>query len=167
MKATELAKGMGREFPPTMMHLLGLVRLGYVSQPEKGLYTVTEKGKEALAMPTLTKEKAEAILTYAPHDKAFHFYLDVGKPTSVHAHGMHDFANKIERVELESVQFHMARGDFESWFKSLGDEDLAKSIAALKAQNVMGEDLRGKLHDVVEQRYIALAKLSGQTLCPE
>ena len=47
-KAMDIAKESGKEFQPTMMHILGLVRMGYVSTPEKGLYTVTQQGKEAL-----------------------------------------------------------------------------------------------------------------------
>ena len=68
---------------------------------------------------------------------------------------------------MESVQFHMNRGDFETWFKGLGDAELAKKIADLKEKNVVGEELRSQLHEIVEQRYIELAKLAGQPVCPE
>ncbi len=61
---------------------------------------------------------------------------------------------KVEKADLESVQFHMNRGDFEAWFIGLGDADLAKKVAALKEKNVAGEDLRSQLHEIVEQRYI-------------
>jgi hypothetical protein len=167
MKATDIAKEAGKDFKPVMMHLLGLVKMGYVATPEKGLYAISEKGKEALSQPEITKDKAEAVLAYAPHDKAFHFYLNMGQPLNLHAHGLRDFANKVERVDLESVSFHMNRGDFEEWFKGLGDEELAKKVAELKEKNVVGEDLRSQLHEIVEQRYIALAKLAGQPICPE
>jgi hypothetical protein len=170
MKATDVAKKTGKEFPPVMMHILGLVRNGYVCSPEKSLYAITQKGKEALGIssqPGISKEKAEAILAYAPHDKAFHFYADVGKPLDVHAHGLRDFANKVERVEVGSVQFHMDRGDFAAWFNGLGDAELAGKVAALKEKNVVGEALRSQLHETVEQRYIELAKLAGQPVCPE
>ena len=167
MRATDVAKETGKKFPPVMMHLLGLVRMGYVCSPEKGLYAVTEKGKEVLSLPELSKEKAEAILAYTPHDKAFHFYVDVGRPLNLHAHGIRDFANKVEKADLQSIQFHMSRGDFEAWFKGLGDAELAKKVAALKEKNVMGEDLRLQLHELIEQRYIELAKLAGQPICPE
>ncbi len=45
-----------------MMHLLGLIKMGYVNSPEKGQYIITEKGKRALGIPEVTKEKAAAIL---------------------------------------------------------------------------------------------------------
>jgi predicted transcriptional regulator len=167
VRATDVAKQSGKDFKPVMMHILGLVKMGYVSSPEKGLYAITQQGKEALQMPDISKEKAEAILAYAPHDKAFHFYADVGKPLNLHAHNLRDFANKVEKADVVSVQFHMNRGDFEAWIIGLGDADLAKKVAALKEKNLAGEDLRNQLHETVEQRYIELAKLAGQPICPE
>ncbi|MGD0405525.1 MAG: DUF5752 family protein [Candidatus Bathyarchaeia archaeon] len=167
MKAMAIAKETKKEFPPVMMHLLGLVRMGYVSSPEKGQYVITEKGKDALGIPETSKEKATAILAYAPHDKAFHFYGDVEKPLNLHAHNLSDFANKLERADIASIEFHTKRGDFEAWFNGLGDVELAKRVALLKQRNVVGEDLRRQLREIVEQRYIALAKLAGQPVYTE
>jgi hypothetical protein len=167
VRAMNVAKESGKEFPPVMMHILGLIRMGYVTSPEKGLYAITQKGKEALQIPEISMEKAEAILAYAPHDKAFHFYADIGKPLNLHAHNLRDFAIKIQKADLESVQFHTSRGDFEAWINGLGDADLAKKIASLKEKNVVGDDLRSQLHEIVEQRFIELAKLAGQPVSPE
>jgi hypothetical protein len=167
MRAMEVAKEASKEFPPVMMHILGLKRMGYVSSPEKGQYVITQKGKEALGLPEIKKEKATAILAYAPYDKAFHFYVDIGKPLNLHAHDIRDFANNIGKADLESIQFHMNRGDFEAWFNGLGDQELAKKVALLKQKNLVGEDLRKQLHEVVEQRYTALAKLAGQPVYTE
>jgi len=167
MRATDVAKETGRKFRPVMMHMLGLVKMGYVTSPEKGSYAITEKGKVALSQPEMTKEKAEAILAYASHDKAFHFYAAMGQPLNLHAHGLRDFANKVERADIESVQFHMSRGDFEAWFHGLGDDELAKKVDELRKQNLIGETLRTELHETVEQRYIELSKLTGQPISPE
>ncbi|MCW3982664.1 MAG: DUF5752 family protein [Candidatus Bathyarchaeota archaeon] len=162
MKAMDIAKDAHKEFQPVMMHLLGLQRMGYVSSPEKGLYVITAAGKKALGIPEITKEKATSILAYAPHDKSFHFYATVGKPLSMHAHNLRDFVGKIEKADIISVEFHFKRGDFENWFKGLGDEELVKKTALLKQRNVSGEALRKQLHDIVEQRYRELAQLTGQ-----
>lgn len=164
LKALEIAKETKKEFQPVNMHLLGLIKMGYVSIPEKGLYALTEKGKKALGINETTKEKAAAILAYAPHDKAFNFYVTVGKPLSLHAHNLRDFPNKLDKADVVSVEFHMQRGDFEAWFKGLGDEELAKKTAFLKKKNFVGEDLRKQLHYIVELRYFELAKLSGQSI---
>ncbi len=92
------------------MHLLGLTKMGYVSSPEKGLYAITEKGKKALGIPETSKEKAAAILAYAPHDKAFNFYVTLDKPLSLHAHSLRDFANKLDKADAASIEFPHATG---------------------------------------------------------
>ncbi len=160
-KAIEIAKDTKKEFQPVMMHLLGLTRMGYVSSPEKGLYIIAEKGKRVLGVPETSKEKATAILAYAPHDKAFNFYATVDKPLGIHAHNLRDFTTKIEKVDVISIEFHAKRGDFEAWFKGLGDEELTKKIALLKKSGLSGESLRKQLHYVVEQRYVDLGKIAG------
>jgi hypothetical protein len=167
LKAQDIAKEAKKEFQPVNMHLLGLVKMGYACLPEKGLYVITEKGKKALGLPEISKEKAAAIIAYAPHDKAFNFYVTVDKPLSLHAHNLRDFAHKLDKADLTSIEFHLQRGDFEAWFKMLGDEELGKKTALLKKRNACGEDLRTQLHGIVEQRYFELAKLSGQTIPPE
>jgi len=163
-KAMDIAKEAKKEYQPVNMNLLGLIKMGHVVMPEKGMYAITEKGKRTLGIPETTKEKAVAILAYAPHDKAFNFYITFGKPLSIHAHSLRDFANKLDRANLASVEFHIQRGDFEAWFKGLGDEELAKKTALLKKRIAVGESLRTQLHDIVEQRYLELVKLSGQTI---
>ncbi len=166
-KASDIAKDTKKEFQPVNMHLLGLIKMGYASLPEKGMYAITVKGKKALGIPEITKEKAAAIIAYAPHDKAFNFYVTIGKPLNLQAHSLKDFANKLDRADIASVDFHIQRGDFEAWFRGLGDEELAKKTALLKKRNVAGEDLRKKLREIVEQRYVELAKLTGQTIPTE
>jgi hypothetical protein len=166
-KAMDIAKEAKKEYQPTNMHLLGLIKMGYVSLPEKGMYVITEKGKKVLGIPEVTKEKAVSILAYAPHDKAFNFYVTFGKPLSIHAHSLRDFANKLDRADVASVEFHMQRGDFEAWFKGLGDEELAKKTMLLRKRNVGGEDLRNQFHEIVERRYLELAKLGGQPIPEE
>jgi hypothetical protein len=163
MKAVQIAGENKKEFPPTMMHLIGLTRMGYVSSPEKGLYELTENGKKALGITATNKENAKAILAYAPHDKSFEFYLTVGSPLHIHAHSIQDFANKLTRVDIKSIEFHSSRGDFEAWFKCLGDQELAKKVAILEEKKLSGEELRTKLHDVVEQRCHELMEMTGQT----
>ncbi len=166
-KAIDIAKEAKKEYQPTNMHLLGLIKMGYVAMPEKGLYAITEKGKKMLGITGITKEKADAILAYAPHDKAFNFYATFGKPLNIHAHSLRDFANKLDRADLASVDFHMQRGDFEAWFKGLGDEELAKKTILLKKRIVVGETLRKQLQEIVEHRYLELVKLSGQVIPTE
>ncbi|MCW3996721.1 MAG: hypothetical protein NWE98_11325 [Candidatus Bathyarchaeota archaeon] len=167
LKAADIAKETKKEFQPTMGHLLGLIRNGYVTTPQKGQYIITAKGKQALGIPQTTKEQAITILSYAPHDKAFNFYAAVGKPLNLHAHSLRDFCNKLERADIASIEFHVKRGDFEAWFKGLGDEELSHKTALIRQKNIVGEDLRRQLRGIVEQRYLELAKLAGQPIPTE
>ncbi len=164
MKAAQIASENKTEFPPTMMHLLGLTRMGYVTSPQKSLYILTDEGKKALGIPPTTKETAKAILAYAPHDKSFNFYVDLNKPLHMHAHSLYDFANKLAKIDLKSLEFHSGRGDFEAWFKCIGDQELAKMAELVKKRKIVGEQLRVVLHDVVEQRCQELMKLTGQAV---
>jgi predicted transcriptional regulator len=166
-KATEIAKQAHKEFQPTMMHILGLIRMGYVNSPEKGLYVITALGKRILGLPEVSIEKAATIIAYQPHDKSFEFYSTVGQPLHLHAHSLKDFANKLERADAVSIEFHGKRGDFDAWLKGLGDEELAKKASMLRKANVSGEDLRKCLRDMVENRYVELAKLAGQEVAAE
>ncbi|XHH07806.1 MAG: hypothetical protein ACFCUE_09525 [Candidatus Bathyarchaeia archaeon] len=163
IKAVQVASENKKEFPSTMMHLLGLTKMGYVASPQKGLYTLTDEGKKALGIQPATKETAKTIIAYAPHDKSFNFYVDVDKPLHMHAHSLQDFANKTVKVDIKSLEFHTGRGDFEAWFKSLGDQELAKKAAVIKEKKVSGEQLRAVLHNMVEQRCIELTKYTEQT----
>jgi hypothetical protein len=160
-KTADIAQEIKEEPRMVSMHLLGLIRMGYVSTPEKGKYVLTEKGKQALSTPQTTKEAAQAILSYKAHEGAFNFYSDIGKPLNMHAHTLRDFANKIEKIDISSIQFHVGRGDFEAWFKGIGDLELAKEASMLKKKALTGENLREQLHEMVEKRYEALLKLAG------
>ena len=159
-KATQIAKDSGNDFKPVMMHLIGLNRMGYTDSPAKGQYVINPKGKNALGVPETTKECAKAILTQASHEKAFHFYTDLEKPLNLYANGLQDFSKKISQVDAGVLEFHVCRGDFENWFASLGDVELAKKMALLKGTGIRGEQLRTKLCEIVESRCIVLSGLT-------
>jgi hypothetical protein len=158
-RAAQIAKESGEKFPSVMMHLIGLTRMEYANSPEKGQYAITEKGKRALGIPETDKENARTILADTPRDRAFHFYAGIGKPLSLYARGLQDFCDKILKVGVDSVEFHVNRGDFETWFAGLGDVELARKTAMLKEKRMAGEELRRRLHEIVENRCMVLAKL--------
>lgn len=155
-RAVQIAKESGQKFPAVMMHLIGLTRMGYATSPEKGLYAITERGKKALGIPEIDKETARAMLADTPPDKAFHFYTNIGQPLNLYANSLQDFCDKILKVSVDSVEFHLNRGDLESWFTALGDMELARKIALLKEKRLVGEELRTRLHEIAENRRIVL-----------
>lgn len=161
-RATHIAEKAEREFPSVMMHIIGLTRMGYVTSPEKGLYTITKQGKKALGIPEIDGENAKTILSPTPQDKSFHFYAGIGKPLNLHASSLQDFRETILKVNVDAIEFHKNRGDFEAWFKGLGDAELAKKVALLKQKNMDAEALRRRMHDIIESRCMVLATMAGQ-----
>lgn len=160
-KPAEIAKDTGVSFKQAWMHLLGLVKLEYINSPEKGFYVITEKGKKTLGIPEVDKQKATEILGYLPMGKSFHFYADIGKPFSVFATSLGDFCDKIQKIDGSSIEFHTHRGDFEAWFTSIGDIELARKTLLVREQKMAGEELRNKLYEIVKKRFDELAKIRG------
>ena len=166
-RATQIAKEAGKEFPSTMMHIIGLTRMGYAASPEKGVYTITEKGKRALGIPEINSENAKTILADMPQDKSFHFYAGLGKPLDLQAHGLQDFCDKLPKINVESIAFHVSRNDFASWFAGLGDVELAKKTVLLKEKKMGGDELRAILQEIVKNRCMALANMAGHAVSSE
>ena len=164
VKPIQVSKEIGKEFPSVMMHILGLTRMGYVNSPEKGYYTITQKGKEFLGLPEITRDLARILLVGKLHDKAFYFYTDIDEPLNVNAYNLQTFNKQLKRIKVNSVDFHMKRGDFEAWFEGIGDPELAKKLALLKKRNIDGETLRKSLQIMIVNRCIALAKVAGYTV---
>lgn len=162
VKAAQLAKETEKKFRAVQMHLIGLAKMGYTDSPQKGQYLISANGKRALDLPETTREKALTILAQRPPEKAFHFYDGIGKPLNSYAHDLHEFCDKVRQVKVESFEFHLNRGDFEAWFKSLGDAELAKKTSLLKKLKMKGEEARGKLRELVEDRYLELSKIVVQ-----
>jgi len=161
-KTNEIAKETGLAFRQVMMHLMGLTRMGYLQSPEKGIYTLTDKGKKTLGFPEIDNGKAAEILAYLPMEKSFHFYIDIGKPLNIYAASLQDFCEKILKIDTASVEFHINRGDFEIWFMDLGDIELARKTLLIREHKILGEELRQKLYEIVKSRCEELAKIRKQ-----
>jgi len=162
MKSKELAKQLSLGVPPTNLHLVWLRKKGYVFSPEKGLYAITERGKEALVLPKIDRKQALQILSSVPRERAFHFYRDVGQYLGTYATNLSEFCDKIRVIDAKSIEFHLPRGDFELWFLGLGDFELAKRMSALKKSGLLGEALREKVYEVVKSRCEELRSLTRE-----
>jgi hypothetical protein len=162
IKASEIAKESGVNFPHTlsvMMHTLGLSRMGYIKNSKNG-YVITQTGREILGFTEINREKAQQILATMPKQKAFQFYRDIGKPLNINAISLTDFYNKILHIEINSLEFHINRGDFESWFTALGAAELAKRTILLKKQKISKAELRDKFSEIVKNFRDDLIKIS-------
>ncbi|MEM3699770.1 MAG: DUF5752 family protein [Candidatus Bathyarchaeia archaeon] len=104
-------------------------------------------------------ESASKILRTVPREKAFYFFTSIGNYTGESAASLKEFMEKINQVNIKSLEFHLYRGDFEKWIdETLEDRELAKEIRNLRSLNYAGTMLKEKLYNVVAKR---LKELSG------
>jgi len=164
IEATRIANECNKELHVTVRYLEDFVRRGYAISPQKDYYVLTGAGKKILGVSPITKEEAKRIIAYAPHDKAFNFRASHDELGHMHAHSMQDFTNKLSRVDLKTIEFHMNNGDFAAWFNCLGDQELTKKITIIKEKNIVGEQLRLTLQNIIEQRCHELIEIAEITL---
>jgi alpha-amylase len=70
------------------------------------------------------------------------------------------FLEALSRVPLESIEFHLGRGDFEAWARnSLGDASLAVGISKLRKSHAVRTRIRPGLRRLVRLRLAERKKL--------
>ncbi|MGA9388352.1 MAG: DUF5752 family protein [Candidatus Bathyarchaeia archaeon] len=101
-----------------------------------------------------------SILKTVPREKAFYFFTSIGNYTGESASSLKEFMEKINEVNVKSLEFHLHRGDFEKWVNEvLQDRELATEIRRLHGLNVASDILRTQLYAAVSRRY---KRLTGQ-----
>jgi hypothetical protein len=103
----------------------------------------------------LNKDLVSRIQRSVPEQESFHFYLAIGEPTGEIAVSLADFVNKMETIDVRSVNFHFPRKDFEKWIRCvIGDAELALRIGRIGKirLGIQGEALRNEILRVVKVR---------------
>lgn len=81
-------------------------------------------------------------------EKAFYFFTSIGNYTGKKASSLEEFLERIKKIEYESVEFHLFRGDFQKWFRDVwGFDELADKLE--EKQSLKGELLRVQVIDLV------------------
>ncbi len=163
VKAATLAKEISKDFPATQMHLIGLAKAGYAQSPQKGQYLISNNGKKALGLAEITMEKARSILSQRPVEGAFHFYVNIDKPTNIMAQNLVQFRDELKMAPAESLMFHLGRGDFEAWFKFIGDAELARKTEILKKEKMTVDQLCSRLREIMDIQCATLSRIAGQS----
>ena len=108
-----------------------------------GGFGLTEKGRNAL----------KAFTAYSS-EMSFQFYVGIDKPLGFSAKSLTEFYRFIKQVTADSLEFHLYRGDFESWLREVfKDTELSKAVGNLKADELKGEELRNALLKAIDARY--------------
>jgi len=107
-------------------------------------------------------EDSSQVLRNVPREKAFYFFTSVGNYTGMSAASLKEFMEKVNDVNVKSLEFHLQRGDFEKWVEEvLQDKDMAWDIKRLQRFNLTGNALRNQLSMIVSRRYKRLAAPRG------
>jgi DNA-binding MarR family transcriptional regulator len=147
-----VAEELGLKPRAANMHLMGLLKGGYVIKSKGNEYSLTSSGKEAIGLPKTDEKLAKKVLGKTSKEKAFHFYKGISQPTGILADSLDDFCEKLKMLDVKIVEFHTERGDFEAWVSSLGDVELAKRLKVIRGTKLTGEALRKKIHGTIKSR---------------
>jgi ATP-dependent helicase YprA (DUF1998 family) len=99
------------------------------------------------------KPDISKILRTVPREKAFYFFTSIGNYTGVSACSLKEFMEKINEVNIKSLEFHLYRGDFEKWINEvLEDKELAEDVKNLRRFNFSGENLKQQLFMTISKR---------------
>ena len=115
----------------------------------------------------ISESKIVKILSTVPQDKGFHFFTDLGCSTGETATRLDTFAEKLETISADSVQFHFQRNDFQNWIQTtVGDGVLAERINSISRQLPV-EDLRNEIVETVQKRISQLKLLHGESIASQ
>lgn len=119
-----------------------LAREGFLQKVGNG-FGITEKGRTAL----------KALAT-VPEEMAFEFYYSFDHPVGISVDTLEDFYIMIRQINVESLEFHLYRGDFETWLKeAVKDQQLAYEFGTVRAFGLKGEELRAELIRALDEDY--------------
>lgn len=103
----------------------------------------------------MNKDLVSKVLRSIPESEGFHFYLAIGKPTGETAVSLANFVEKLAAVDVQSVNFHYARKDFEKWIRDgIGDAELAIRLGRIGRirLGIQGVALKSEVLRVVKVR---------------
>jgi len=110
----------------------------------------------------LNKKMNSRILRTLPREKAFYFFTSIGNYTGESAVSLKEFVEKINEVNMKSLNFHLYRGDFQKWMAEvLQDKELAEELGKLQKTSLSEDSLRNQLYAVVSRRYNELTSQLG------
>ena len=87
-----------------------------------------------------------------PEAVRFYFCDVTGKYLGFTAANLCEFREALYKIPIESLQYHLCRGDFERWIREvISNDDLAYQIGSILPQELTGAGLRQKLISLVSE----------------
>jgi DNA-binding Lrp family transcriptional regulator len=119
-----------------------LAKDGFLQRVGSG-YGITQKGKAALK-----------VFTPAAEGKGFRFYFGIDRPSEFATESLGDFYKIIRQIDVESIEFHLYRGDFQNWLQQVfAEPELTADFNRIKDEDLKGEALREALLGVLDRKY--------------
>ena len=142
MDINTFAKKVNLDPNQTIQQVQELAKEGFLQKVGNG-FGITVKGRAAL--------KA---FVPVPEGMGFHFYNGIDQPTDLTAKTLGEFYEDIKQVSVDSLEFHLYRGDFENWLKTVLKNALfAGEFAKMRKAELKGENLRKEIIKASEARY--------------
>ena len=119
-----------------------LAKDGFLQRVGAG-YGVTQKGKAALkAFKPVAK------------DNEFRFYYALDKSLDHAAESLAQFYSAIKQIRVDSLEFHLYRGDFQNWLRDVCKEpDVADEFDRVAVSGLKGEALRTELTRILDSKF--------------
>jgi hypothetical protein len=110
----------------------------------------------------MTIENSSRMLRTVPREKAFYFFTSIGNYTGLNAASLKEFMERINVLNVKSLEFHVGRGDLEKWAAEvLEDQWLAGEIKRIQRSGLIGEALRNQLYLTVSRHFKRLINPSS------
>jgi hypothetical protein len=137
-----------------------------ISTTDWGLILVSKPSaiRPSVKRSVSNEEYVSKILRRVPESQAFHFYVEIGKPTGEIAASLTDFVEKLAVVNVQSINFHYSRKDFQKWIREVfRDTELALRLERIGRVrlDVSNEALRSEIMRAVKMRLKELKKTQG------
>ncbi len=142
MDLNEFSKKVNLNPAEAIQQFQKLAREGFLQKVGNG-FGITEKGRTALKALATVSEKM-----------AFEFYYSIDHPSGISANTLENFYKVIKQISVESLEFHLYRGDFETWLKeAVKDPQLLHEFGTVRTSGLKGEELRAELLRALDERY--------------
>lgn len=126
----------------TMHQVQELIKKGFLQRVGAGI-GITQNGKAVLKAFLPVEENT-----------GFRFYYGVDKPSGLTAQSLQEFYGYVKIITVESLEFHLYRGDFANWLRDVcKDDELASRFDNVKSASLKGEQLRKNLLKALDAKY--------------
>ena len=137
-----------------------------ISSTDEGLVLASKPSAIRLSVKRAVSNKkyVSKILRSVPESQGFNFYVEIGKPTGQTAISLTDFVKKLAVVNVQSINFHYSRKDFQKWIREVfGDTELALRLERIGRVRlgVSNEALRSEIMRAVKMRLKELKETQG------